>query len=651
MENKNMVKNLLKIEKLNCVIYKLYVCEKLTNEESEYLLSVALILLNYFNNDENNKMYFELAYFIILKYSILKNDYRPLSYVSYNYGFYPIYRYIMNNNLLENASINDVIFDSSLDKFVHEGYVETNEQYNSRNLILKYDGDSCYVAPTSSGKSSLVVDILKCSNFIGKAIIVVPSKSLLYQTYSMVRSKIFDRRIICHNEMYNNEKKFVAVLTQERTLRLFEDNLNLSVDCLFIDEAHNLFSNDVRNVLLARVIKRALDRNENTRIIYLSPFINDALNLTPLCNTKSVINEQRINYNIKEPNIFELRRDGKKYQYNRFFDIFYELNGNYSVFEYINKFSKNKKFYFLRTPKKIEKFAWELYQHTEPICENENIIELKKILKKYVHENFAIIDLLNHGIIYMHAKIPDIIKSYLEYQFKINDSIRYIIANSVILEGINLPIDCLFILDAHSQNSNQLNNLIGRVNRLNYVFGSNGTLSKLLPDIHYVNSDYYRYRMENKIKGLYKVVKDEITNPLLEKYDIEKIKGSGEKKKKVLEKNEIILNNEELLYVTADDEHILLKQKLIKSGMDQLISLEDSNITKLNNKIKIYKNSSEILPIIDLIKFLLIDDIVVINKEFKRLENDAAVRYYKTFLALSRKEGLNTLIKKTIHLL
>ena len=88
------------------------------------------------------------------------------------------------------------------------------------------------------------------------------------------------------------------------------------------------------------------------------------------------------------------------------------------------------------------------------------------------------------------------------------------VANSVILEGVNLPIDNLFILNTYDLDGKSLTNLIGRVNRLNEVFDDrNKTLAKLLPPIHFVNSEQFNRKggkMENKILQLGKSEKMKI---------------------------------------------------------------------------------------------------------------------------------------------
>ena len=93
--------------------------------------------------------------------------------------------------------------------------------------------DVCFIAPTSSGKSSIISNHIKNNEANKKSLVIVPSKSLLAQTYMEIRKNISDRKIICHDEMYNDEEKFVGVLTQERTMRLLENNKGIMIDYLY----------------------------------------------------------------------------------------------------------------------------------------------------------------------------------------------------------------------------------------------------------------------------------------------------------------------------------------------------------------------------------------------------------------------------------
>jgi hypothetical protein len=44
------------------------------------------------------------------------------------------------------------------------------------------------------------------------------------------------------------------------------------------------------------------------------------------------------------------------------------------------------------------------------------------------------INSIDYGLVYLHGQLPDIIKEYIEYKFKKVKELKYIIANTVILE-------------------------------------------------------------------------------------------------------------------------------------------------------------------------------------------------------------------------
>ena len=182
---------------------------KLTQKDKEYILGAAVLLLKIYNNDENKREYFELAYHIVLNYSIFTKDYEPLNDIAYNYGFFPIVRFINTKRLLNNISINEILYDCSLEKYKNGTYVETLEQNMTRKNLMKSNGDVCFIAPTSSGKSSIISNHIKNNEANKKSLVIVPSKSLLAQTYMEIRKNISDRKIICHDEMYNDEEKFI----------------------------------------------------------------------------------------------------------------------------------------------------------------------------------------------------------------------------------------------------------------------------------------------------------------------------------------------------------------------------------------------------------------------------------------------------------
>ncbi|HCW8239944.1 TPA: DEAD/DEAH box helicase family protein, partial [Staphylococcus aureus] len=116
--------------------------------------------------------------------------------------------------------------------------------------------------------------------------ILTPTKSLLSQTTLRIREKYPNKKIITNPEMYNGKNNnIIAVLTQERYLRLLQKHSKLKFDHLIIDEAHNILdtenSYDSRSILLAALIVLSKEINANTFLYFLTPIINCPDNLLP----------------------------------------------------------------------------------------------------------------------------------------------------------------------------------------------------------------------------------------------------------------------------------------------------------------------------------------------------------------------------------
>ena len=70
------------------------------------------------------------------------------------------------------------------------------------------------------------------------------------------------------------------------------------------------------------------------------------------------------------------------------------------------------------------------------------------------------------------------LKIFLEYKYRTVPELKYLVTNSVILEGVNLPISSLFVICGYALNEHELTNLIGRRNRLSDIFKESATSLK-----------------------------------------------------------------------------------------------------------------------------------------------------------------------------
>lgn len=664
---KKQLSNLSRNQVLNRLLKRLYSNDMtMTDEEKELLLSSAIVIFNIYNSDRRYRSYFKLAYHIVLKYSLLYGDYKPLYDISAQIGFFPICNAINRNQLYKLVNINEVINHKMIEikyRNRRESYIETLEQKVSKSNILKdiESNDIAFIAPTSFGKSSIIVDLILKYNF-RKIGIIVPSKSLLIQTYRTIKSEIGNYKLILHDEMYNNEERFIGILTQERATRLLKHGV--AFDVLFIDEAHNIFKysrNDQRGIILSRLIKLNKKKNDGHKVVYLSPLVDKAKNLK--LNSTHVIKPSRIEHNIKSEEYY-LFENTQSFMYNKFTDEFYKKSNKESYFEYIINKSHNKNFIYHYKPKKIEELSLELSNHLPDIVLTEDIKNVLNTLKEEVHDSFYVNNLIKKGILYIHGMIPNLVKEYLEYQFKNINGIKYIIANTVILEGINLPIDNMFIACTDYLKRNDLVNLIGRVNRLNNVFTDN-KLSKLMPQIHFINHSYYQgdHSIRNKMKLLREsTIKDSIRNPIMTEYNIDEQnfvdtekETKEEKKERRVKKDKEILDFTDYIISDIDNDNLAnkLKRYFIENSFEKYFFSIDDIVKIICERIGNTKKDKRFFnrDIISKIFLLFIKDTekLICDFELERLKYKAARNYYLNYLKYNQKQTIKQNIRSTLN--
>lgn len=125
-----------KIDSIEVAYKKMLLGEQLSFEENSLLLATAICLLDEYDADQTKKLFFEISYEIIARYSVATSDYKPLYDFSVNYGFFPIVDYILEHdeNLLQ--SVADVINKVNIDKYRTESFLPTIQQHNAYECVL-----------------------------------------------------------------------------------------------------------------------------------------------------------------------------------------------------------------------------------------------------------------------------------------------------------------------------------------------------------------------------------------------------------------------------------------------------------------------------------------------------------------------------------
>lgn len=540
--------------------------ESMNSKELEVLLSLG----TYFVGLEDESIQ-KLGYRIFLLYSKNTGDYKPLYELSLNKGFIPIAQFIDDKlKYGERFGNLQTVINEAINQDFRRGnqYKTIGQTLLYNNVIATENKSYIVVAPTSYGKTELILSFLD-TNLDKNVCIITPTKSLLAQTKKRILNHIGNQKIITRPEMYSeNSERIIAVLTQERLLRLLQENPELSFDILIVDEAHNLldrFSKDNnRSVLLASVIVICYRRNENISCRYLTPFLQ----------SKESIVLKHISESLEWFTVSEFMKSEVFY----FHDIVKgtkEILDQYSGAkqklislgsldyssdaEIVISHADRKNIIYLNSPKKIEQFAKELSNLLE-VTSSEQLKKAVLDLRDFIHEDYSLAASLERGVIYHHGSVPESVRYYIETLYSEFSELKMLIANSTLLEGVNIPATKMFILDPNRGNSyltsSDFKNLIGRICRFGEIFNPNdGSLEYLLPEIHIIKGKYCRkdfnalnfFKNKNVFAGDQDKIKDEVSNPLLENH-------------KQLDSD--IVNQAEIMLDNFSDDDIVVNKKI-----------------------------------------------------------------------------------------
>lgn len=525
--------------------------EKLSQKQYEILLAIAICFTN---ADDINVQ--QLGYRIVVEYCNQTNDYIPLYEIAINRGLYPVSKFI-EQHYVDDFKRN--FFTEWNDAFTEQyvsGEICRSEQQNSLVHFFesKKDNTVSVIAPTSYGKSELIISAVK--EYAGKRICILTStKALLIQTKKRVQqiSKGIFPKIVVHPEMYNpNDPSCLAVLTQERLLRIFKKDPHLSFDCIIVDEAHEMLEDDSRSRTLANVIIVAQKRNPEVAFKFLTPFLVDSTNLKARYTTYDIEGFKVSEY-IKTEKYFlcDLRNHTGLKLYDQFLNKYLPISDNRNLgFEedVVKAYSVGKNIIYLNKPTDIEKFALALAD-VLPEVDSKLIQTACDNISEYLQPQYNLLACLRKGIIYHHGSVPDAIRIYIEDLYKKDDAVRYVITSSTLLSGVNLPAERMFVLDNKRGRSNlshdSFKNLVGRVCRFSEIFShETGNLHRLEPQIYLVFGKYFAQNAncESFLRNVAKVeqnYKDAVDNVLLSEAKI-----TADNEEKLRQASEFIENYE-----------------------------------------------------------------------------------------------------------
>lgn len=345
----------------------------------------------------------------------------------------------------------------------------TNSQFKIFESIISNDYFS-FSGPTSLGKSFLIkhvaIELIKNNNFI---VFILPTKALLEEYLIDFKKIIIERRIEKKTLNINVtksvsrvdlNKKNILIFTQERyNSFLFEEKYkNLTIDYLFVDEAHKLLdSKNNRALTLYKVIAKSLDIYPSLKLVFSSPVIsnpdiffktfnlNNEKKRNSLCIKESPVNQDLyfINHAKNECIYFDsilkkthTLRD--KINFKDDFDVIYMLSKkSHSNLIYVS--SK------IECVKKCEDFLnFMVAKKSLEITKDDELLAEAKNIREYIHDDFNLSQFLKYGIAYHHGSLPIFIRKRIEDLYS-RKKIKYMFCTSTLLEGVNLPTKNVFI--------------------------------------------------------------------------------------------------------------------------------------------------------------------------------------------------------------
>lgn len=372
-------------------------------------------------------------------------------------------KFIYDNDVFNTALLSALdleIYDKSdalipkLNKAIRQSILNsdiylTNEQMECLSLL---EDNSLFIsAPTSFGKTYIALEyISRHIDLLNNIIFIVPTVSLMNE----LRKKCYkyfgkNFKIITSEaelELNRQSLKKLMIFVPERinAIKVKEYLEDVSIDFSVYDEIYKLNSNfekkdsktrdDSRLIIMNYAYKYLIENSK--KILLLGPFIKDVqfgkskLNITKyITNLNLVYNEVKV-----------LEHDSIK----------------------VNNYN-GKEFIYFKSPDSISDFINA--QDLSGLKDVEYDTDIIDWMCSHVNKDWYYIDYIKKGIGIHHGNTPLFLRKFIEDEYA-NGNIHTILCTSTLVEGINTPTDQLIIYDT-PRTTFELNNLIGRVGRLN----------------------------------------------------------------------------------------------------------------------------------------------------------------------------------------
>lgn len=348
-----------------------------------------------------------------------------------------------------------------------------------------------FSAPTSMGKTFII------TNFIRKKIaegskdnyaIIVPTRALLSEIASGIINDFSNllgegrHKVVTTMASVQNEENCIAILTPERLYYSFLKLPNYRFKYIFIDEAHKISDTDKRSIIYYKILDM-LKSDEEVNIYFSSPVIPNPdiyLELTNYYSKPySFANGRAFIFSPVIQNKIYIDLTSKKYAIFNTFSKELLPCGSLPTsitnkVKALLQLGANKcNLIYVSSAQKAIKYAMHLCQviSADTISkEEQKILEnAAKQIETKIHKEYYLAQLVRKRVAYHIGALPAEIRSQIEILIR-KGIIKYCFCTSTLLEGVNVPVDNLFIFDNKKARSKMTTtdayNLMGRAGRV-----------------------------------------------------------------------------------------------------------------------------------------------------------------------------------------
>ena len=330
--------------------------------------------------------------------------------------------------------------------FVDNKIILSNEQVECIEMLSK--GNLFISAPTSFGKTFIALEyISRYIETLNNIVFIVPTISLMNEIRKRCFHYFGDEYVCITSEAeldknLDNSKKIMILVPERINTKKIREYLNdVSIDFAVYDEIYKLnvtmdIDKDNSRLIIMNQTYKYLIENAK-KLLLLGPFIKD-------------VSFERSNIKIQ------------KYITN--LNLVYNEIKNLDNNNYLNNNTK-KQFVYFKSPKSITNYLKGYEKNLSILKDVDYDNEIVKWMIENVHKDWDYIDFLKKGIGIHHGNTPIFLRKYIEEEYS-KGFIKTILCTSTLIEGINTPTNKLIVYDT-PRSVFELNNLIGRVGRLN----------------------------------------------------------------------------------------------------------------------------------------------------------------------------------------